>query len=113
MDRPCPCAQPGGSLVHQDFAMPSFFQIVANTATVGCLVSCRAHPTPGTPRSAAPIRRRASRSPALVVTEMRLRLFMMAAVFGVATAATPANAETVTFQSGSYADFRQLFSRET
>jgi dienelactone hydrolase len=43
---------------------------------------------------------------------MRLRLFMMAAVLGIATAAAPANAETVTFQSGSYADFRQLFSQE-
>jgi len=43
---------------------------------------------------------------------MRLRLFVMMAAFGVGTAAAQVNAEAVTFQSGSYADFRQLLSRE-
>jgi dienelactone hydrolase len=43
---------------------------------------------------------------------MRLRLFMTVAALVVGTVAVQANAETVTFKSGSYADFRQIFSRE-
>jgi dienelactone hydrolase len=43
---------------------------------------------------------------------MRLHLFAMVAALVVGTAAAPAKADAVTFQSGSYADFRQLLSRE-
>lgn len=44
---------------------------------------------------------------------MHRRLFMLGAALAAGTAAAQANAETVTFQSGSYADFRQLLSRES
>jgi dienelactone hydrolase len=60
---------------------------------------------------AAPIRRRECRLPALGVTDMRLHLFM--AMTALAVWAPSANGQTVTVQSGSYVDFRQLLSRET
>jgi hypothetical protein len=43
---------------------------------------------------------------------MRLRLFMAVAALVVGTTTAPVSAESVTFQSGSYADFRQLLARE-
>lgn len=43
---------------------------------------------------------------------MRLHLFMAVAALVVGTTIAQANDETVTFQSGSYADFRQLLSGE-
>ena len=43
---------------------------------------------------------------------MRSRLFTAAVALVAGVAAAQVNAETVTFQSGSYADFRQLSSRE-
>jgi dienelactone hydrolase len=42
---------------------------------------------------------------------MRTRLFMLAIAFGVGAVTARANAEAVTFQSGSYADLRQLFTK--
>jgi len=43
---------------------------------------------------------------------MRSRLFTAVVALVAGVAAAQVNAETVTFQSGSYADFRQLSSRE-
>ena len=58
---------------------------------------------------AAPIRRRGCRSPAWGATEMRLYLIIALAILAMAVSA---GAQTVMVQSGRYADFRQLLSRE-
>src|SRR5271163_4323135 len=71
--------------------------------------SCRARPTPRTPRFVAPIRRRRCGSPAWAVTEMLpYRIIALA----ILAASVSANAQTVTVQSGRYTDFRQLLVRE-
>src|SRR5215216_5067488 len=65
---------------------------------------------PRMPPSAAPIRRRARRSPALAATEMR-PVGILAIVLAVMMA-PPATAQTSTVQTGVYTDFRQLLSGE-